>query len=86
MKKHYSLLAAALAASVMLSGCNGGGSTGSTGTPPNYSGDVPVTGWGPGVLASFDLGTVDSTKGMYYLTDRSACLQRTGLGLQRCCG
>lgn len=65
------LLFAALSTSVLVA-CSGGGGGGGGAVPsstPNI--DIAIPGWGAGILASFDLGAVDSANGLYYFTDRT---------------
>ena len=70
LKRSWLLLAALSTA--LLGACSGGTGSGNTAVPnlaPNA--DIAIPGWGAGILASFDLGAVDSTNGLYYFTDRT---------------
>jgi hypothetical protein len=68
MFKRYGMLCAVLSAAI-LAACSGG--SGSPSTNVLFGNNVAVPGWGAGILASFDLGTVDGARGRYYLTDRT---------------
>jgi hypothetical protein len=69
----YSLVGAALAASLALAGC---GSSGSVSPLPVASGPallatIPVPGISSAVSFAFDLGQVDAAANRYYVTDRT---------------
>ena len=60
----YLALGLAFLASVILSGCGSGGSSGSLTV-------IPVPGVGPGTNFSFDISAVDGAKGRMYYTNRN---------------
>ena len=63
----YLALALAFLASVILSGCGGGGSSSTAG----FEKIIFVPGVSPGTLFSFDISAVDGAKGRMYYTNRN---------------
>jgi hypothetical protein len=70
----YSIIGAALVASVTLAGCGDSGNNNSPAPAASGAtllGTIPVTGISSAVSYSFDLGAVDATAKRYYVTDRT---------------